>query len=79
MIDKGLSNEKYRQLIINALETMGEASASQLKKVLEGALPGYLEDDKKQAKKVSNILQAMKKEGTIEVKGTGHNARWFLA
>lgn len=79
VIDKGLSNEKYRQLIINALETMGEASASQLKKVLEGALPGYLEDDKKQTKKVSNILQAMKKEGTIDVKGTGHNARWFLA
>ena len=78
VIDKGLSNEKYRQLIINALETMGEARVAQLKKVLEGALPGYIEDSRKQTKKVSNILQAMKREGTVDVRGTGHNARWFL-
>lgn len=78
VIDKGLSNEKYRQLIINALEKMGEARVAQLKKVLEGTLPGYIDDDRKQTKKVSNILQAMKKEGTVNVRGTGHNARWFL-
>ena len=65
-------------VIINALETIGEARVAQLKKVLEGTLPGYIDDDRKQTKKVSNILQAMKKEGTVNIRGTGHNARWFL-
>ena len=63
--------------ITNALETMDEASVTEIKQVLVGALPAIL-DDKQQSKKVSNILQAMKREDIADVKGTGHAARWYL-
>lgn len=75
--NKGLSNDVYKQIIINALKTMKGASVSELKEVLIGALPAIF-DEKQQSKKVSNILQSMKREGTADVDGTGHSARWFL-
>ena len=66
-----------KQIIINALETMEKASVSELKEILAGALPAFL-DEKQQSKKVSNILQAMKRENVADVSGTGHAARWYL-
>jgi len=75
--NKGLSNDVYKQIIINALETMERASVTELKEILLGALPAVL-NDRQQSKKVSNILQAMKREGIVDVKGTGHAARWYL-
>ena len=75
--NKGLSIDVYKQIITNALETMDKASVTELKQVLVGALPAIL-DDKQQSKKVSNILQAMKREGIADVEGTGHAARWYL-
>lgn len=76
--NKGLSNDVYKKIIINALETMDRASVTELKQILVGALPATL-DDKQQSKKISNILQAMKREGMTDVEGTGHAARWYLA
>ncbi|MBQ8634070.1 MAG: putative DNA binding domain-containing protein [Lachnospiraceae bacterium] len=75
--NRGLNNDVCKQLIMNALETMGGASASELKAVLSGALPAFM-DEKQQAKKVSNILQTMKKDGVANVIGTGHAARCYL-
>ncbi len=75
--NKGLSNDVYKKIIVNALETMDRASVNELKQVLIGALPAIM-DDKQQSKKVSNILQAMKREGKANVEGTGHAARWYL-
>lgn len=75
--NKGLSNDVYKKIIYNALDTMKLASVTELKSVLEGALPAVL-DEKQQAKKVSNILQAMKRAGIADVEGTGHAARWYL-
>ena len=75
--NRGLNNDVCKQLIMNALETMGGASASELKAVLSGALPAFM-DERQQAKKVSNILQTMKKDGVANVIGTGHAARWYL-
>lgn len=75
--NRGLNNDVCKQLIMNALETMGGASASELKAVLSGALPAFM-DEKQQAKKISNILQSMKKDGVANVIGTGHAARWYL-
>jgi ATP-dependent DNA helicase RecG len=75
--NKGLTNDVYKQLIFNALNTMGEASVSELKSVMKGALPAML-DERQQSRKVSNILQAMKKDGDADVKGSGHTARWYL-
>ena len=75
--NKGLSNDVYKKIIYNALDTMKQASVTELKSVLEGALPAVL-DEKQQSKKVSNILQAMKRAGIADVDGTGHAARWHL-
>lgn len=52
-------------------------TVNELKQILAGALPAVL-DDKQQLKKVSNILQAMKREGIADVDGTGHSVRWYL-
>ena len=75
--NRGLSNDVYKKIVCNALDTMNEASVTELKSILEGALPAVL-DESQQRKKVSNILQAMKREGIVAVKGTGHSAKWFL-
>lgn len=75
--NKGHSNDVYKKIIINALETMEKASVTELKQILLGALPAVL-DDKQQSKKVSNILQAMKRGKIADVEGTGHTARWYL-
>lgn len=75
--NKGLSSDVCKKIIINALETMGSASVSDLKEILAGALPASL-NEKQQAKKVSNILQNMKKDGLADVSGKAHTARWFL-
>jgi ATP-dependent DNA helicase RecG len=75
--DKGLSNEKYKQIIINALERLGESRVSKLTEILEGALPAYL-DNRQKAKKVSYILKLMRQRGLVEVHGAGHLARWKL-
>ncbi len=76
--NKGLDKDVYEQLVINALKTMTNAKVSDIKAVLEGALPAIM-DEKQQTKKVSNILQAMKREGIVNVEGTGHKAKWMLS
>ena len=73
--NKGLKKDVYRQMVLNTLDEMSAASVSEIFKVLEGALPAHM-DEKQQVKKVSNILQSMKKEGLIDVTGTGHSAKW---
>ena len=56
---------------------MERARASELKEVLSGSLSAVL-SDKQKSKKVSNILQAMKREGIADVDGVGHATRWYL-
>ena len=75
--NKGLDDDICKQLIIKALESMGEASKQELMEVLEKALPEVLSDEQK-SKKVSNLLQAMKRENIIMAKGTNRYAKWQL-
>ena len=56
---------------------MGEASKQELMEVLEKALPEVLSDEQK-SKKVSNLLQAMKKEGLVLAEGKNRYAKWSL-
>lgn len=67
--NKGLKRDVYRQMVLNALDQMGTASVAEIYKVLEGTLPAHM-NEKQQVKKVSNILQSMKKENIIDVSGT---------
>lgn len=75
--NKGLDDDICKQLIIKALESMKEASKQELMEVLEKALPEVLSDEQK-SKKVSNLLQAMKKAGIISVTGINRYAKWYL-
>lgn len=75
--NKGLNDDICKQLIIKALESMGEASKQELMEVLEKALPEVLSDEQK-SKKVSNLLQAMKKEGLVFAEGKNRYAKWSL-
>lgn len=60
--NKGLDDDIRKQLIMKALQSMGEANKQDLMEVLEKALPEVLSDEQK-SKKISNLLQAMKKDG----------------
>lgn len=62
---------------MKALETMGEASKQEIMEVLENALPEILNEDQK-SKKVSNLLQTMKREGLVEAEGKTRHAKWVL-
>ena len=75
--NKGLEDDICKQLIIKALEAMGEANKQDLMEILEKALPDVLSEEQK-SKKISNLLQAMKKEEMIAVKGTNRYAKWYL-
>ena len=75
--NKGLDDDICKQLIIKALEPMGEASKQELMNVLEKSLPDVLSKEQK-SKKVSNLLQAMKREGLIVIKGKNKYAKWRL-
>lgn len=75
--NKGLEDDICKQLIIKALEAMGEANKQDLMEILEKALPDVLSEEQK-SKKISNLLQAMKKEEMIAVRGTNRYAKWYL-
>ena len=75
--NKGLDDDICKQLIMKALETMGEASKQEMMEVLGNALPEILNEDQK-SKKVSNLLQSMKREGLVEAEGKTRHAKWVL-
>lgn len=75
--NRGLEDDICKQLIVKALEAMGEASKREIMEVLENALPEVLGEGQK-SKKVSNLLQAMKKEGLVAAEGKTRHAKWIL-
>ena len=75
--NKGLDDDICKQLIIKALGSIGSASKQELMEVLKKALPEVLSEEQK-SKKVSNLLQAMKKDGIISVVGSNRYAKWIL-
>ena len=76
--NKGLDDVVCKQFIITALQTMGEASKQDLMKVLNKALPEILNEEQK-SKKVSNLLQNLKRQNVISISGSHRYAKWRLA
>lgn len=75
--NKGLEEDICKQLIIQTLKA-GPATHGELLEILKrGALPGIL-DEQKKARRVSNLLQKMKREGLIDVTGSRNHAKWHL-
>lgn len=76
--NKGLDENICRQLILEALKN-GPTTQHELMEVLDvGVLPGHLNAEQK-SKKLSNILQKMRKERLIKATGSRRYARWSLA
>lgn len=75
--NKGLNDETCKNLIINALKEMKLATKSELRNVIEAALPAIL-DEKQKDKKLSNLLQALRRDGVIDNDGKHKFAKWFL-
>ena len=75
--NKGLDDVICKQLILKALESMGEASKQELLDVVGNALSEVLSYEQK-SKKVSNLLQLMKQDGSIDVSGRNRYAKWKL-
>lgn len=74
--NKGLDEKILKELIISALRT-GPLKKAVIYEAVKHALPDVLTEDKKY-KKLSNLLQKMKKEGMIDVCGSAVHAEWFL-
>ena len=75
--NRGLEDDICKQLIVKALEAMGEASKREIMEVLENAMPEVLDEGQK-SKKVSSLLQAMNKEGLVAAEGKTRHAKWIL-
>lgn len=73
----GLDDDICKQLIIKAIQSMGEANKQELMQVLEKALPEVLSEEQK-SKKVSNLLQVLKKERIIESIGSNRYVKWHM-
>lgn len=73
---KGLDEEVCMQLILSTLK-LGPAKKADLFAVLKDALPDVLTEEQK-SKKLSNLLQKMKKARIIDVKGIAANSEWHL-
>ncbi|MCM1561570.1 MAG: hypothetical protein NC123_18845 [Butyrivibrio sp.] len=58
-------------------EEFGESKAAEITQAVEDALPGQLSKMQK-SRKVSNILQKMKKNGIADTRGKGAGALWFI-
>lgn len=73
---KGLDEEVCMPLIMSALK-LGPAKKADLFAVLKDTLPDVLSEEQK-SKKLSNLLQKMKKEGLVDVKGIAINSEWYI-
>ena len=74
--NKGLDEKILKELIISALEN-GPLKKADIYEAVKHAFPDVLTAEK-QYKKLSNLLQKMKKEGIVDVRGSAVHAEWFL-
>ena len=74
--NKGLDEKILKELIISALKN-GPLKKADIYKAVKHAFSDVLTEEK-QYKKLSNLLQKMKKEGIVDVRGSAVQAEWFL-
>ena len=63
-----VDEQHYKRLILERLEIYKEAKLLDINRLVLDRLPDVL-DEKKKDNKVRNLLQAMKREGLIDLKG----------
>ena len=75
---RGLDKEYYKGLVISYLEKFGEANRKSLNEFLLEKISDALTIEQK-ANRIKNLLQEMRREGTIESEGHGPAASWKLS
>lgn len=76
--NRAFDKEHYRKMVVAYIESFGEASLDDMRKLLVAKLSDALSDGQKQDF-VRNLLQAMRREGVLTAVGHGRTARWALA
>ena len=74
--NKGLDEKILKELIISALQN-GPLKKADIYEAMKHAFPDVLTEEK-QYKKLSNLLQQMKRDGIVGVRGYAVHAEWFL-
>ncbi len=75
--NKGLDDKICQELIVSSLKN-GSLKKADIFESVKHALPEVLTEEQRY-KKLSNLLQKMKREGTIDVHGNAAHAEWSLA
>ena len=76
--NRAFDKEYYKDLIVAYLNEFGEATRQQLDRLLKDKLSDALDGDQKK-KFVTNLLQEMKRDGTIAPDGTTRWAKWRMS
>ena len=76
--NRAFDKEYYKDLVLAYVREFGEATRSQIDRLLKDKLSDVL-DDKQKKKSVTNLLQEMKGEGTIVPDGTTRWAKWRMS
>lgn len=74
--NRGLGSSKVKMFILETLEKCGPQRLDELLAYVDDMLPQIYEPAQRR-RKLSNMLQDMKKEGTVECVGSTKNARWY--
>ena len=74
--NKGLDEKILKELIISALQN-GPLKKADIYEAMKHAFPDVLTEEK-QYKKLSNLLQQLKRDGIVGVRGYAVHAEWFL-
>ena len=76
--NRAFDKEYYKDLVIAYLKEFGEATRPQIDRLLQDKLSDAL-DEKQKKQFVTNLLQEMKREGTVAPDGTTRWAKWRLS
>ncbi|MFN3019928.1 RNA-binding domain-containing protein [Chryseobacterium sp. TY3] len=76
---RGFKDDHYKKMIVNYLETYGQASKKDIDDLILDILPAVL-DKKQKDNKIRNIIYSLsKREQSIENKGNNRNPKWVLS
>lgn len=76
--NRAFDKEYYKDLIVAYLNEFGEVTRQQIDRLLNDKLSDALDGDQKK-KCVTNLLQEMKRDGTIAPDGTTRWAKWLMS
>lgn len=75
--NRGFDKDHYKQLVVSYLEEYGQGTRKDFDELLMGKMPDVLSDDQKR-NQVQNLLQEMRREGTVTTDPPVRGRMWLL-